>query len=96
MYSMFVHQHTHVYPECAEPYGLHSFKVVPHREPGIMETRGFLVSDIMMKGLSRDELPCYDNSDNEELSYTGGVGECIDGKITKINLVSAADGLSVT
>ena len=79
--ATFVHQHAQVYPECAEPYGLHSFKVVPHREPGIMETRGFIIGDTLMKGLTRPELPCYDNSDTEELNYTGGVGECIDGKM---------------
>ena len=79
-YAIFVHQHTQVYPECAEPYGLNSIKVVPNRETGVLETRGFLIKDTLMKGLPRDGLPCHINGRDEVLGYDGGIGKCIDRK----------------
>lgn len=85
-YTIFVHQHNKIYPECAEPYGLHSIKVVPHREPGIMETRGFLIKDTLMKGLPHDGLPCHINKEDEVLGYDGGIGECIDSMFIELIL----------
>ena len=63
-YAIFVHQHQHVYPECAEPYGLHSIKVAPNTEPGVLEQRGFIIKDTMMKGLPREGLPCHEASED--------------------------------
>ena len=79
-YAIFVHQHKHVYPECAEPYGLHSIKVAPNTELGVLEQRGFIIKDTMMKGLPREGLPCHEASEDEVLGYDKGIGECIDSK----------------
>ena len=79
-HAIFVHQHKHVYPECAEPYGLHSIKVAPNTEPGVLEQRGFIIKDTMMKGLPREGLPCHEASEDEVLGYDKGIGECIDCK----------------
>ena len=86
-YAIFVHQHKRIYPECAEPYGLHGIKVVPHQEPGVVETRGFVIKDTLMKGLPHDGLPCHINQDNEELGYDGGIGECIDSMFNEMTCV---------
>ena len=79
-YSIYVHQHKDVYPECSEPYGLHGLKVVAHDKKGIMEKRKFLIKDTLFEGLPRKKLPCHIHENIEELGYDGGIGECIDGK----------------
>ena len=83
-YSVYVHQHKQVFPECSEPYGLHGLKVVKHDRKGVMEKRVFLIKDTRLEGLPRQNLPCKIHDDNEELGYDGGIGECIDGKQTSI------------
>ena len=89
-YAIFVHQHKHVYPECAEPYGLHSIKVAPNAGPGVLDTRGFIIKDTLMKGLSREGLPCHEASEDEVMGYDKGIGECIDRKcvcLTRIKIL---------
>ena len=82
-YSIYIHQHKDVYPECSEPYGLNGLKVVGHDKKGTMETRVFLMKDTRVEGLPRKELPCRAPEDHEHFSYHGGIGECIDGKYMK-------------
>ena len=88
-YSIYVHQHKDVYPECSEPYGLHGLKVVAHDKKGIMEKRKFLIKDTLFEGLPRKKLPCHIHENIEELGYDGGIGECIDGKHT-VKMVTLA------
>ena len=101
-YSIYLHQHKDVYPECSEPYGLHGIKVAAHDKKGTMETRVFLVKHTRVEGLPRKELPCQVLANSEQLSYHGGIGECIDSEflqlkvtltILKMSLIDYVEGM---
>ena len=56
--------------------------------PGVVEKRGFVIKDTLMKGLPHDGLPCHINQDNEELGYDGGIGECIDSMFNEMTCLT--------
>ena len=76
-YTVYLHQHRDIFPECTEPYGQYNLKVAGPKSNGTVQERWFLIKDTKMKGLPRDELPCRASNETEELGYEGGIGKCI-------------------
>ena len=82
-YTVYIHQHRDVYPECTEPYGQYNQRVGGPKSNGYIQERYYLVKATEMLGLPREDLPCRPLSENEKLDYEGGIGKCIYGEKRK-------------
>ena len=82
-FTMYIHQHKDILPECTEPYGQFNAQIQGPAKPGTLQDRWFAVKDFKMNGLPRKDLPCQEVADNEDLGYDGGVGKCLYGGFSK-------------
>ena len=82
-YTVYLHQHRDIYPECTEPYGQYNQRVAGPKNNGLIQERYYLIKATEMRGLPRDVLPCKAKNETEELGYEGGIGKCIYGELEK-------------
>ena len=82
-YTVYIHQHRDIYPECTDPYGQYNQRVSGPKNSGYMQERYYLIKATEMLGLPRDALPCRALNETEKLGYEGGIGKCIYGEWEK-------------
>ena len=82
-YTVYIHHHRDLYPECTEPYGQYNQRVPGPKNNGYIQERYYLIKATEMKGLPRDELPCRAHEGADKLGYEGGIGKCIYGEWEK-------------
>ena len=82
-FTLYIHQHKDILPECTEPYGQFNVQIQGPAKPGTLQDRWFVVRDFRMNGLPRKDLPCQEVADDEDLGYDGGIGKCLYGWFSK-------------
>ena len=86
-YTVYIHHHRDIYPECTEPYGQYNQRVPGPKSNGTIQERYYLIKATEMKGLPRKTLPCRVLSETEKMGYEGGIGKCIYGMFEKLTLL---------
>ena len=76
-FTLYIHQHKDILPECTEPFGQFNAQIQGPAKPGTLQDRCFAVRDFRMNGLPRPDLPCQEVG--EDLGYDGGIGKCLYG-----------------
>ena len=79
-FTLYLHQHKDILPECTEPYGQFNIKINGPTRNGTLQDRWFVIKDFMNNGLPRPELPCQKVDEEEKLGYEGGIGKCLYGE----------------
>ena len=79
-FTLYLHQHKDILPECTEPYGQFNIKINGPTRNGTLQDRWFVIKDFRTNGLPRPELPCQKVDENETLGYEGGIGKCLYGE----------------
>ena len=82
-FTLYIHQHKDILPECTEPYGQFNAQIQGPAKPGTLQDRWFAVRDFKINGLPRKDLPCQAVGENEDLGYDGGIGKCLYGLFDK-------------
>ena len=81
-FLVYVHEHRDIIPDLTDPYGLFSYRVLGPKDFGKLDTKVFNMKDNLYKALSKKELKCRanDNDDTKEPRYEGGISPCIESK----------------